>query len=840
MYFQKNLFRTWIVTLFFILSHISLNFSFLNAADKYTAPRMPDNEHITLDGNLSEPVWSDASSEYLAYGGKAYDFGRQWRDTLDCQVSWKAAWSESTQKLYVAIRIKDDIKSRFDDSDPENGRPWKPEHDDSIEFFTDADHSGGIYFNINTNEFFVNAQQWRFIPIRDGKKTLHGWQETNRESDHYTGDDFKAVFQYQTGGDWICEAEFQLYEAFATAPEKRIKKVLRVGESIGWDLWYNDSDNDSVYSDGSYTRNHQLGWHYQGTPGNLDESAMTNADYFGELVLGNPAIRNSIEVTAPSAGDVWKVGTTQRIAWNFTGNISTVSIALSRDEGQTWQTIRDDMDNSGVYNWTVRGPGAPKCQVKVADIENPTVYGISSVFTIADEDSLALVQPNGGETWFIGSVYPVKWTSQGDIDSILVAFSMDNGENWQTLARTANSGIFQWEVKGQRSRDCLIKIQALHNPMVFDASDAVFTINEPKINIQTPDSNLVWYLQTEVAITWEFIGPIETVSIELSRNDGTDWESLASGITNNTVFLWNVAGSLADSCRIRIWDTSNPAIADTSARFSIRDAFLKIIAPNGGENWWIGSEVQINWQASENIESVSIEISYDNGTSWQRISNGTSDRNYKWIVIGSPSSNCRIRIVGADQPQYFDVSDHPFTILEPASIKVTNPAADVQWAVGSTQQITWTSTGNIPVVQIRVSRDSGNSWMLINEVVNEEYYLWKVSAPVSNSCIFEVRDRNNITQFGRSGVFSIYDGKSISVLAPNGGEIWDLGTAQTIQWSTTGNIAVVRLEISRDNGSTWAVIQESVTNSSEFTWEVSGTASVNCRIKITDISDRSV
>jgi Big-like domain-containing protein/Calx-beta domain-containing protein len=90
-----------------------------------------------------------------------------------------------------------------------------------------------------------------------------------------------------------------------------------------------------------------------------------------------------------------------------------------------------------------------------------------------------------------------------------------------------------------------------------------------------------------------------------------------------------------------------------------------------------------------------------------------------------------------------------------------------------------------------------------------------------------------------SGTGTIVDNDgTIRVTAPNTGVTWVIGTTRSITWTNNlGTGATVRLEVSRDGGSTWSLITSSVANSSStggsFNWTVSGPATTTARIRAT-------
>jgi hypothetical protein len=82
------------------------------------------------------------------------------------------------------------------------------------------------------------------------------------------------------------------------------------------------------------------------------------------------------------------------------------------------------------------------------------------------------------------------------------------------------------------------------------------------------------------------------------------------------------------------------------------------------------------------------------------------------------------------------------------------------------------------------------------------------------------------------------DAGTITVSAPNTAVTWLVGTTQTIRWTDNlGTGATVKLEISRDGGSTWSQIAASVAQSSSttgsFNWTVTGPATGSASIRAT-------
>lgn len=108
------------------------------------------------------------------------------------------------------------------------------------------------------------------------------------------------------------------------------------------------------------------------------------------------------------------------------------------------------------------------------------------------------------------------------------------------------------------------------------------------------------------------------------------------------------------------------------------DTTIKVIVPNGGENWSVASSQEIKWSYENTSNSVRIDYSVNNGVSWINIiSNTPGDGSYIWTIPNTPSESCLVRITDvAGSPS--DISDSTFTIYRPA-IDTTGLRVELTW-----------------------------------------------------------------------------------------------------------------------------------------------------------------
>jgi hypothetical protein len=90
--------------------------------------------------------------------------------------------------------------------------------------------------------------------------------------------------------------------------------------------------------------------------------------------------------------------------------------------------------------------------------------------------SLALVSPNGGESWTVGESRDIIWTSTGAVGLVNIDYSIDSGNTWNSIINnTANDGFHRWTVPGTISNTCLLRVREVDGSPT-DISDAVFSI----------------------------------------------------------------------------------------------------------------------------------------------------------------------------------------------------------------------------------------------------------------------------------------------------------------------------------------------------------------------------
>lgn len=563
------------------------------------------------------------------------------------------------------------------------------------------------------------------------------------------------------------------------------------------------------------------------------------ADWCLNLVGPNTG---TFTITAPVGGERWAVGTTQVIRWTQEGIVGDADIQISRDSGATWTTVGTVPAAAGAFDWLVTGPETTTARVRLVSVVDPIQFSVSDADFTIQNPVMRVLQPNGGESISTGRVYQIKWDAVPMLpsESVNIELSQDGGSTWSTIAGgAANTGTFSWTpTPAQVTTQGRIRVTANDAPIRVDVSDADFVVQEPEIAITAPATTDTWYTYTTRTIQWTAVGVTGNVNIEVSRNGGSTWELIFVDTENDGQQDWLVTGPPTDNALVRIRSIDNPEFEGASDVFAIREMTVRVTSPNGGETFGIGEAFTITWESDGVPGNVDIAISRDGGQSFEPVAtdvpNGGS---FEWVGTGAATSQALIRVSARGYPPA-DESDAVFSIVEP-SVVVVSPAGGEELRVGQPALLQWSTTGVAGRVRIELTRDDGATWeTLFEDTANDGSEAWTVTGPDTATARIRVA-----TLSGTSGtseaVFKIVT-PAITVTAPNGGEQWFSGALHTLTWNTAGLDGNVRIELTRDGGQTWEIINSSTPNDGTEDWVVSGTGTANARVRITSLAQPEV
>jgi hypothetical protein len=332
------------------------------------------------------------------------------------------------------------------------------------------------------------------------------------------------------------------------------------------------------------------------------------------------------------------------------------------------------------------------------------------------------------------------------------------------------------------------------------------------------------------------------VKIELSSDGGATFPTVISaGTTNDGSESWIVTGAVTSLARVRVTSVSVPTVLDASnANFSIVQPALVLTSPNGGEGWLLGSTQSISWSSSNLSGNIKIELSTDGGATYPALiaASTANDGAEPWVVTGSATTTARIRLTSVSIPALNDVSDANFSLLQP-SITVLSPNGGENWIAGTTQSIQWTSSNLSGNVNIDLSTDGGATYPIVvaANTSNDGLESWTVASTGTPSARIRVASATTGTISDASNANFTIVQPSLTVLTPNGGETWEIGTTRTISWTSDALSGTVTIELSRNGGTTYETIATGTANDGTENWVVTGPATSNAKVRLTSVEN---
>jgi len=412
-------------------------------------------------------------------------------------------------------------------------------------------------------------------------------------------------------------------------------------------------------------------------------------------------------------------------------------------------------------------------------------------------DSITVNSPNGGERLTIGKTYEIMWTTVGILDFVKIEYSIDNGTSWTDIATSApNSGTYEWEVPVSPAENCLIRVSD-PNGELSDTSDSVFSIKFSNGVIKNCDFN-----------------PLDTSTWTITGTSGAWYQRDVIGYGDTIICSGNHSGDNIIKQQITIPDNAN------SFMWNISTMEYGVMTQDQ-----VNARVSVKFAGSYLINNYDPPYGLKEHTIIENIQHLRGQTGWLELIHHSSSS---WGVVWSDWV-YIDGT------MTTDSITVNSPNGGESWEVGSTHEITWTTTGIVNDVVIEYSINSGTSWIeIIDSTSNDGSYEWYVPDNPSQNCLIRIKDIDGEPLDDSDAVFSIVppSSDSITVIFPNGGENLSVGTTQEITWSSIGTIDNVMIEYSTDSGTSWTIIVQCTVNDGSFNWTITGNPSDSCLIRI--------
>lgn len=236
-------------------------------------------------------------------------------------------------------------------------------------------------------------------------------------------------------------------------------------------------------------------------------------------------------------------------------------------------------------------------------------------------------------------------------------------------------------------------------------------------------------------------------------------------------------------------------------------------------------------------EGVILQTS-DGGASWHinalPIPNGSTsysirgltftDARNGWVIVGNDPSN--IIMKASFKPVVVAPVTPGITLIAPNGGEV--------FTAGTSQQVSWTAS-NIDSIRIEYRTAAVQPWKHIATVAGTaSNHSWAIPAEATTKALVKVSAAGNPTIADSSNAtFSIVlpSAPTLTLIAPNGGEVWNIGDTQQITWAAA---LVDTIVIEYSTGGVYSTVATVAASGAVYSWVIPNTPSATCRVRISD------
>ncbi|MBY8985077.1 MAG: hypothetical protein KGD65_08430 [Candidatus Lokiarchaeota archaeon] len=322
------------------------------------------------------------------------------------------------------------------------------------------------------------------------------------------------------------------------------------------------------------------------------------------------------------------------------------------------------------------------------------------------------------------------------------------------------------------------------------------------IKILTPNENSVWEEGSSYDITWISESSFGLIDIEIYKGNKLKFAfpnintSEAQG-----VFSWLIPD---DTERGTDWIVNISSSMDPTT-YSLSDLFhiassITIISPTSSSSWSSNNYYAIMWSTLGTIDFVDIELYNGTEFKYSIVNRTENDGIFNYFLNFSVEAGViwRVKIIDSDNSSIFAYSPY-FEIFTYKSFSFIYPNTKTVWERGTSQYITWASTGNISYVDIELFKGGIFQYSIVNSTENDWARFWEIPVVqvAGSDYSLKIIDIYNSSIFAWSEEFEIKLIPDIYITNPHSTSAWKSESSYLISWgnSARANISRVIIEI---------------------------------------------
>jgi hypothetical protein len=373
---------------------------------------------------------------------------------------------------------------------------------------------------------------------------------------------FAAIAQPSGGEEWIAGTEHNIIwsETGVLGKDIRISYSINGGVTYPYVIFENPTKDNTIYANNitiiggslSYTWtvpntvSSQCRIKIQGLSNN--GSGISLADFAIKLPV--------IAVNTPVTTDVWSIYDTGKlISWTKTGNVSDhLKIEYFKDEVTSKVILEDTNGPSMSYSWDItedfKDYVSDNGWIKITDLDSGAVFGgnitaVSAPFKLSLPGFTINVP---ADPLITGSSYTITWQGIGaysecsndPANTVRLEYGVGDNPDWILIAAsTQNDGSYEnWTVPDKHSSEVRFRITNNRWSFIMGSSEAFKIMGS--FSITSPSAGAKLFVGQEQMVEWNTVGTINKVNLYYSKNGGTNWNVIASNITNNGFYMWTI------------------------------------------------------------------------------------------------------------------------------------------------------------------------------------------------------------------------------------------------------------------------------------------------------------
>ncbi|MFC1621640.1 hypothetical protein ACFL2G_04990, partial [Candidatus Omnitrophota bacterium] len=605
-----------------------------------------------------------------------------------------------------------------------------------------------------------------------------------------------------------------------------------------------------------------------------------------------------------------------RLSWSNVGTFDGINIYYKEKDGPTWIQISTTMAGSPATTDAAHDYDPTDSEITLLDDTNEILFKVTDA---NDESNVYAETPTNEANTILGylelqgPVTPVeytvgetptlddekvKWIKYGDIGSLKFELwaPPSPGAPAEWLNYAAGSGLSDshgsgnsdqtnyhspdWTIPDRIYDQCKIRVSTIDAsyPTLTDEHTVTFTIKGDIDEIiepvgDTPGPRTIWYVGQSHDITWNAIGTMTEVNIDLYTPSG-GWQNIVSNYDNTptglssgpNTYTWTWADTglqkqKTNQCKIRVVSVQNNDVLLASDEFSFIPQ-VTVTTPSQDLIAYTNPTVEWTCSAVSKTTNVDIYVDLDGDLDWADaecvllddgggsgvpVGNGTAGHTTTSKLPTTLASGARL-MVRDHSTSYVYGYTAPFNII--GRITIDKPDDTItNWKIGDTNRlIEWYVEGDVGDMKIYADYDGdgviepvdgdGVLHTMAATAGTNAYHSWTWEDPdaevdgigdyAGNNVKIEIRDADaeGVTT-GVSEAFSIIGG--FTFVYPVNTDVFQIinNTPQmAIQWQTLGDsISAVQIRYYNEDDTAWYTLGTDISNPNHgatpnsYTWD---------------------